>query len=128
MSLIEINRHAHQAMQADVSVSVTEKRAPTDASVALLREMEAAAKAAVIASVRVVDCQIDIVVHAQEDQLNDVRRYRVIYSVNGIRRVVDTHTNSGATKEERALKLIEELGADIAATLLRPHLMKAIGS
>lgn len=128
MNLIEINRHVHQAMQADVSVSVTEKRAPTDASVALLREMEAAAKASVIASVRVVDCPVDIVVHAQDDNINDVRLYRVIYSVNGIRRVVDTHTNSDATKQAQALKLIDVLSADIAVSLLTPHLTKAIGS
>ncbi len=126
MSLFGIHHHVHQTVDQDMHVTVTEKRAPTDASVALLREMEAEAKKAVVAAVRVTDCDIDVVVHIANDLMNDRRRYRIVYSVNGKRRVVETHTDGGASAAAIAQKLVDVLAREISFTLLEPHFAAAL--
>ena len=55
----------------DRHVTVTEKRAPTDESVKLLREMEAKAEAEVVKAVSVSNSTFECVIHQQIDNLSD---------------------------------------------------------
>jgi uncharacterized protein YegJ (DUF2314 family) len=66
-----------------VTREVHEHRAPTDQSVALLREMEEAAKSRVIASVPVADCVIPCELHWLTDVWRDDSIIRAIFSING---------------------------------------------
>lgn len=81
-------RHDHHHTETK---TIVEKRAPTDESVKLLREMEAAALAKIIDATRVGDTTFECVVHAQKDVVSDSDMYRVIFSLNGKRMTVD-HT------------------------------------
>lgn len=120
MSLFEINHHVHETVHA--TTHVTEKRAPTDESIRLLREMEAAARQAVTDSVRVAGCPIDMVLHTQRDALNARQLFRAVYSVNGQRSVVDAHLHEEAGPDAITRTLIDALSQDIAAKLLAPHI------
>lgn len=122
MSLISITRVVQEHHQHEHHV--TERRAPTDESVKLLREMEAEARNAVVASVRVSNTHIDIVAHKHYDTLNDLDRYRMVYSLNGVRRVVNTEIRAGEPAEAR---LIHELSDDIAVGLLSGVTFKTVG-
>ena len=64
------------------SVYVTEKRAPTDESVRLLKEMEHAAAEKLLESVRVENCGIDAVMHRYEDYLTQQTKFLIIYKLN----------------------------------------------
>ena len=64
---------------------VTVNRAPTDASVALLMEMERAAKDKVIAAVGVRDMGFECVMHLSVDMLSMQYRCEIIFSLNGER-------------------------------------------
>jgi hypothetical protein len=125
LGLFESNhyeRHHHEH-----TTTVREVRAPTDESVRLLREMEKAAHESVVNAVRVKDCPIDAVIHQQIDQVNCRNLFKVIYSVNGKRHTVDTAVDSWTSEEEAVQKLIHNLAADIAVTLLAPHIRAAMG-
>ena len=80
-----------------ISVTKTEKRAPTDESVRLLREMEDAAKGQVLAAVRVENTPVDGVLHVMRDTLSDVTHFACVFKVNGKRmeaRFEDKHRGS----------------------------------
>ena len=66
-----------------VTRDVHEHRAPTDASVKLLREMEQAAEAKVIEAVRVGNTTFECVVHQAHDMLNDQVLFRAVFKLNG---------------------------------------------
>jgi hypothetical protein len=112
---------------------VHEHRAPTDASVKLLREMEAAALGKVLASYRLEGCEVDCVVHHMHDHMNDEAKFIVQYRLGGRRvRVDHTHrtrsTDSGAEARQRLVsELLRVVGESIAAELLAPSLTKALG-
>jgi len=100
------------------SVSITEKRAPTDQSVALLKEMEAAARAKVTESVRVENNSIKAVFQRYDDMANAEYVYGVFYSINGEKREVIVRDHKGKIPEV-AEKLWRALADDMASVLLR---------
>jgi hypothetical protein len=65
------------------SVIVTEKRAPTDESVRLLREMEEAVQKRMLAAIRVESTEFKCVVQVHENHMTDDRILMAIFSVNG---------------------------------------------
>lgn len=67
-------RHYHETI---------EKRAPTDESVKLLRDMEAKAKEEVVKAIRIENCPIDCVVHVLRDAMSDGVRVQVHAKING---------------------------------------------
>jgi hypothetical protein len=73
------------------SVSVTEKRAPTDESVRLLREMEQAVENRMLAAVRVNDTAFQCVVRIHDDHMMGDKVLMAIFSVNG-NKMTATHT------------------------------------
>lgn len=98
-------------------VEVTEKRAPTDESVRLLREMEAAVTARIVDAVRVTGTPVECVVHKQEDFLNQRTSYRVVYAMNGRKRTVD-YAHDCFDTADPAEGLTRALSNDIASTLI----------
>jgi len=102
------------------SVSITEKRAPTDESVLLLKEMEHAAAEKLLESVRVANCGIDVVIHRYEDYLTQATKFLIIYKLNGEqRRVEHSEFSLNITIELLANTLWKALADDIAACLLK---------
>ena len=64
-------------------VELTEKRAPTDASVRLLKEMEEKAQEKVIESISIRDCQIECQILKVKDYMSNGMHYMIVYSMNG---------------------------------------------
>jgi hypothetical protein len=103
-----------------------EHRAPTDQSVALLREMERAALDKVIQAVRVENCGIDAVLHHMRDVKSGDDEFRIVYKINGARRVVDHRGNLMDDLEQLVAGLCDALARDVA-TVLMGGMLKAAG-
>lgn len=103
-------------------VNVHEHRAPTDESVALLREMESAAKDEVIKAVRVADTRFECVVHTWLDFMSDSTKYRAIFSLNGKNLTADAEMPRGRHRPVKPTDefelLREEMARVIAAEVL----------
>ncbi len=108
-------------MRIDANFSVTEKRAPTDESVKLLREMEAAARAEVLKAVAIDTNEIRGVLHKGYDAMSDRWRSKMIADFNGIRLVAEV---SAAGRDESCLAgpLVQAFADEIA----RHVLLKAV--
>src|SRR4030095_2588560 len=106
--------------------SITEKRAPTDESVRLLREMETKAKEQVIAAVQVIDNSFNIVVHAHHDNLYMNIIIMMVYSINGKRHESKFTLNPMKKKEQWIPELVECLGKDIARLVLAEPMGKVM--
>jgi hypothetical protein len=99
-----------------VSVDITEKRAPTDESVRLLREMEEAVEKRMLAAVRVNDTAFQCVVRMRDDHMMGDKVLMAIFSVNG--------------KKMTATYTIPYIGGDFetAVTGLRDEVAKVIAN
>lgn len=104
--------------------TVTEKRAPTDESVRLLREMESAAEAQVLEAIRLTDNGFECVVHAMRDGPTDDTVLRAIFSLNGKRLTADAR---GWDKRAPELveMLIDAIAAKVATEIVRPAIKAA---
>jgi hypothetical protein len=110
-----------------VETLITEKRAPTDESVRLLREMEDKAKAEVIKAVQVTDNQFHGVLHSMFDAMSYRNRLRMIYSINGKKLTTDYDIIDGSkTPDDWVPGLIDAVARDIALEILKKPLTDAI--
>lgn len=66
-----------------VSTTVTEKRAPTDESVRLLKEMERAAHDKVLKAIHVADMGFECVIHHMEMHLSGQAMLAAVFKLNG---------------------------------------------
>lgn len=82
------------------NVNVTEKRAPTDESVRLLREMEDAAEKEIIKAVRVGDTMIECVVHQNFSVIDDLIELRAVFSLNGIQKTAKHAVNAHKAEDD----------------------------
>src|ERR1700680_185141 len=101
--------------------TVIEKRAPTDDSVRLLREMEAKAEARILESVRVADTVFECVVHSYRDVVNDKMVYRAVVKLNG-RTVTAEH--AVWTMDAKDLRAAWEALRDKLATAIASEVLK----
>lgn len=92
------------------SRNVTEKRAPTDDSVRLLREMEAAARAEVIKSVRVEGNGFNCVAQRMFEASSGDMMLRAIFELNGV-------SMTAAVRSRDPSELVEALVAEIARVI-----------
>ena len=99
------------------AVYVTEKRAPTDESVRLLKEMESAARAKVVESVRVERNGIKAVFQRSYDDMNAEHLYWIFCGINGEKRKVIVRNNKGRI-DEMEHDLWRALADDMAAAIL----------
>jgi len=104
-------------------VRVTEKRAPTDESVRLLREMEAAANDRVLEAVRLTGNGFECVAQAMRDATTGDMILRAAFSLNGKKMTAEAR-GYNLRAYELVEKLVEavaaKLAAEIVAAALRP--------
>ena len=98
----------------DVNVTITEKRAPTDESVKLLREMEQAARDAVIGSIVLDSNGFKGVTLFNERPWEACFVATVVYEFNGKKETCEVRMDYYLTVEERVDKVIKELADHIA--------------
>lgn len=119
----------HYHRPESTTVNVNEKRAPTDESVRLLSEMEAAAVAKVIASIRVADTHFEGVVYSQRDYMNDRLLVSVNFSMNGKKLVAKSHFD-GHDEGKDIERLIDSVARQIAVEVLKkcmtPEMLKKL--
>lgn len=77
------DRYEISTSPSDVHINVTEKRAPTDESVRLLREMEEKIQKKLLASVRVEDTKFNCVIHMQQEVSSNQFMFCAVFSLNG---------------------------------------------
>ena len=117
----------HQAPgQIRAEINVTEKRAPTDESVRLLREMEAKAKAEVIKATAVNDNHFTGVIHTMFDALSQQTTVRLVYSLNGKKLTTDYHIDDSRSLDDSIAGLIDVVARDIAIEILRKPISEAM--
>lgn len=119
------DRHVHVLgpSSVDVQTHVTEQRAPTDESVRLLKEMEAAAREKALATVRLEGNGFNGVIHVHHDHLSCDVVLWCLYEWRGEKRRVfyrdtDRDTGTPARRIELLMGLRDELAKDIAGAVL----------
>lgn len=100
--------------------NVTEKRAPTDESVRLLKEMEDEARKKITETTTVHNTEFTCKLHKHYDALNDADRYAIIYTLNGrqSRVDIDVETYKMLTPEQTACFIRDKVAVDIANKML----------
>lgn len=105
-----------------VTREVHEHRAPTDQSVALLREMEGKAEAEIIKAVSVANTTFECVVHKHLDAASDKLLWRAVFKLNGKHMTADIETD----RPRGQLAPVEEMRANFEK--LRDEMAKVIAS
>lgn len=109
------------------NVNVTEKRAPTDESVRLLKEMEAEARKKITETTVVSNTEFTCKLHKYHDPANCADNYAVIYTLNGQQRRLDIMVEiyKMMTPEQVACLIRDEVAVDIANKMLTTAFMDA---
>jgi negative regulator of sigma E activity len=99
---------------------VTEKRAPTDQSVALLKEMEEAARKKVIETIVVADTSFECKIHKVFDVMSDQDMYAITYKMNGLQRNLTVRIDrfKNFTPVEVACIIRDKVAVDIANEMI----------
>lgn len=112
---------------SSVSVSVEERRAPTDESVRLLREMEGKAREQVEQSLRIESCGVEAIVHRVDDPMDAKTRLAIHYKVNGHQRKCYAEADWRAEIQESMDAVWKALANDLAAYLMSGVVKQVIG-
>lgn len=121
-------RYYHvRSSPSHVSVHHEEKRAPTDESVRLLREMEAKAREQIEQSLRIESCGIEAIVHRQDDPMDAKTRFAIHYKVNGHQRKCYASGDWKADAMENLEAVWKALADDLAAYLMSGIAKQVIG-
>lgn len=99
---------------------VTEKRAPTDESVRLLKEMESEAKQKIIDSIVVNSTEFECSIQKTLDAINDRTVYYIIYRMNGKKSKLEVAIPNwqNLSDIDVMIKIRDELAKDIAANMI----------
>lgn len=110
------------------TVNVTEKRAPTDESVRLLKEMEEAARNKVLETIVVADTSFECKIHKMVDPINDHDVYTVVFSLGGQKRRTEARIDryKKLTPYEVAVIIRDAVAVDISNHLLATAFQKGI--
>lgn len=113
---------------ADVNVrhDIHEHRAPTDASIKLLREMESAAQAKIVKSVAVQDNAFSCVVQHFKDFASDRDVFRAVWSLNGCKRVTDFSAWRTDDRASTMIALRDKIAEEIATIALSQAFTKGL--
>lgn len=101
-----------------VSVDVIEKRAPTDESVRLLKEMEQKARDKVIASIELDSNLVKGRVYVMKDYMSGKNNFAVLMDINGKRVEIKISTNEYESPEAQLQEVYQEIGKRIAAEVM----------
>lgn len=99
-------------------VNVTEKRAPTDESVRLLREMEKAATDKIIKSLELVSNTLHARVHVMKEHLSGKNQFAVIMDLNGKRYDIRVSTNEYDSIDTQVEQIYQSIGNQIAQIIM----------
>ena len=121
-----LDTYVRVSPEVTVHSTITEKRAPTDDSIRLLKEMQEKAQASVISAVSLTDNTFNCVIHTQKDLLSCMHVFLVIYSLNGKRRELRVEADEWMSPEEKIEKVIESLSTRLACDILRNTLPKVM--
>ena len=102
----------------DINFNVTEKRAPTDESVRLLREMEKEALGKIIKNIDLSNNQFSARLLVFEDPLNFNIKGKVLFSLNGKTHELNVSFGFLESKEDMIKMCYEELAKYIAREIL----------
>lgn len=101
-----------------ISMDVIEKRAPTDESVRLLKDMEKAARDKVIASIELDSNLVKGRVHVMKDYLSGKNNFAVLMDINGKRVDIRVSTDEFQSTEAQMQEIYQEIGKRIAAEVM----------
>ena len=97
------------------TINLTENKAPTDASVRLLYDMEKAARDKIIESVRLEDSIVDCVIHTYDDFVNFDKRYCAVFKINGKKFSANYSTNlDNKDKESVVMGIRDAIALEVA--------------
>lgn len=101
-------------------VNVTEKRAPTDESVRLLKEMEDEARKKITETTVVRNTEFTCKLHKYNDAVNASDNYAVIYTLNGKQGRLDISVDcyDELSPEQTACFIRDKVAVDIANKML----------
>ena len=99
---------------------VTERRAPTDESVRLLKEMEYEAKQKIVESITVNNTTFECSIQMNIDPMNDKSVYWIVYKLNGKQGKLEVGIPNykNLTDIEKIIHIRNELAKDIAANMI----------
>jgi len=104
---------------SSITVNHTEKRAPTDESVKLLREMESAARSSVVEAMRIESNTVKAVVHRHLVVMDQRTVFSIHYAINGQKRECIVGIEDFNTTIEKRLDIIwRALADDIASFII----------
>jgi hypothetical protein len=105
--------------RATVDMQVVEKRAPTDESVRLLKEMEAEARKKIVEAVRLESNGFKAVIHREDSYESLCTRFYINYELNGRRFQAKANADDLGVKCADAIDIIRAaLADDIARNIL----------
>lgn len=109
-----------------VNTTVTEKRAATDDSVRLLKEMEEKARERIVESMILPNNLLSGTVHRQHDIINMAIYFHVHYQLNNVKREARTRVIDGGRESigENIEAIYKALSEDIARILISESLFK----
>lgn len=108
----------HRPSHSSVRVDHHEHRAPTDHSVALLKEMEKAATDKVEEAIRIEGNSFNVVVHMYRSMMDKTVHLKSVFDLNGSRQVV-TYIGSEFDKAEtHVVGLRDEIAKHIANEMI----------
>lgn len=123
-----VSNHYHTHNTHDTNVTITEKRAPTDESVRLLKEMEEAARNKVLETIVVADTSFECKIHKMVDPINDQDVYNVVFSLGKQKRRTEVRVDKyrKLTPQEVAVAIRDAVAVDISNHLLSTAFQKGI--
>lgn len=98
--------------------NVTEKRAPTDESVRLLKEFEQAAKDKVIGVQQLDNNLISATLWQMEDILSYKDNYKILLKINGKTMTIDVTVDHNKSRDQKADAIYDALSKNIAGNLM----------
>jgi len=104
----------HTGFHSSVNKTVTEKRAPTDESVRLLREMERAAADSVIGAIRLENTVMSAVIYHQTRNFGLDECYACIFQLNGKRHQADFVTDDRASRDDVITGIRDAIAKEVA--------------
>ena len=111
-------RTNHSHYHGPSSVYVTEKRAPTDESVRLLKEMEKAAEDKIIKSLELASNTLNARVHVMKEYLSGKNQFAIIMDLNGKRYDIRVSTNEFDSIDEQVQQIYQSIGNQIAQIIM----------
>lgn len=102
-----------------VNVDVTERRAPTDEAIKILREMEQKAQEQVLKAISINNTEVEGVLHMMRNPLSCTYSFKFLYQINGKKMTTEHEVNEFELPKYKWIDgLINAVAVDIAREIL----------